>query len=226
MDFLTRNHISCATVKDEKTCFHNEIAQKYQMSDYHNHDFDDREWIENIRKGDEESFEFLFKKYYLSLARFAWRYVGSKAIAEELIQELFTNLWEKREELDTKGSVRSYLYKSVRNLSLNHLKHQNVKNKYDSEWMAQIGNPQIEFRDDKREKQIREAIAQAIEELPERSRMTYKLHRYDGLTYSEIAEVMDISVKTVESQMTRTLKILRERLAWLLPFLMITLLAG
>ena len=192
----------------------------------HNHEFDDRHWIENIRQGDDESFEFLFKKYYLPLARFAWRYVGSKAIAEELVQELFTNLWEKRGELDTEGSVRSYLYKSVRNLSLNHLKHQDVKNKYDRQWMAQKENPQIEFRDDQREKQIREAIAQAIDELPERSKMTYKLHRYDGLTYPEIAEVMDVSVKTVESQMTRTLKILRERLSWLLPFLMIALLAG
>jgi RNA polymerase sigma-70 factor (family 1) len=195
-------------------------------TDNNNHEFDDRHWIENIRQGDDESFEFLFKKYYLPLARFAWRYVGSKAIAEELVQELFTNLWEKRGELDTEGSVRSYLYKSVRNLSLNHLKHQDVKNKYDSQWMAQKVNPQIDFRDEQREKQVREAIAQAIEELPERSKMTYKLHRYDGLTYPEIAEVMDVSVKTVESQMTRTLKILRERLSWLLPFLMIALLAG
>jgi len=192
----------------------------------HNHDFDDRHWIENIRQGDDESFEFLFKKYYLSLARFAWRYVGSKAIAEELVQELFTNLWEKREELDTAGSVRSFLYKSARNLSLNHLKHQGVKNKYDHQWMAQKENPEIEFRDELREQQIRNAVAKAIEELPERSKMTYKLHRYDGLTYPEIAEVMDVSVKTVESQMTRTLKILRERLSWLLPFLMVALLAG
>ena len=192
----------------------------------HNHDFDDQHWIENIRQGDDESFEFLFKKYYLSLARFAWRYVGSKAIAEELVQELFTNLWEKRGELDTAGSVRSFLYKSARNLSLNHLKHQGVKNKYDHQWMAQKENPEIEFRDELREQQVRNAVAKAIEELPERSKMTYKLHRYDGLTYPEIAEVMDVSVKTVESQMTRTLKILRERLSWLLPFLMVALLAG
>ncbi len=192
----------------------------------HNHDFDDRHWIENIRMGDDESFEFLFKKYYFPLARFAWRYVNSKAIAEELVQELFTILWEKRKELNTDGSVRSYLYKSVRNLSLNHLKHQGIKNEYDRQWMEDKENPEIKFRDEYREQQIREAIAKAIEELPERSKMTYKLHRYDGLTYSEIAEVMDVSVKTVESQMTRTLKMLRESLAWLLPFLMIVLLAG
>lgn len=189
---------------------------------------DDAFWIENIRKGDERAFEILFKKYYLPLTRFAWRYVQSKAIAEELIQELFTILWEKRFELDmdTEKSIRSYLYKSARNLALNQIKHQEVKNKYDNEWMDQKENPEIEYRDRLREQQIRNAIAQAVEELPPRSKMTYKLHRYDGLTYTEIAEVMDVSVKTVESQMTRTLKMLREKLAWLLPFLMIAVMAS
>lgn len=197
--------------------------------DKHNpkNDFDDRRWIENVKKGDEKSFELLFKKYYMPLARFAWRYVNSKAIAEELVQDLFTTLWEKREEWDDrKGTVRSYLYKSVQNLSLNHQKHQRVKNEYDQQWMEQKENPEMEFRDEYREQQIRKAVAKAIEELPERSKMIYKLHRYDGLTYPEIAEVMGISEKTVESQMTRTLKILRERLSWLLPFLFFALLAA
>lgn len=198
------------------------------MTDNHNdkNDFDDQFWIENIQKGDEESFEFLFKKYYLPLTRFAWRYVNSKAIAEELVQELFTNLWDKRKFLDTTGSVRSYLYKSARNLSINHLKHQDVKNRYDKLWTTQKEYTEIEFNDKIREQQIRNAIATAIEELPSRSKMTYKLHRYDGLTYEEIANVMEVSVKTVESQMTRTLKILRERLSYLLPLLLIALLTG
>jgi len=198
------------------------------MIDYRNHtnDFDDQFWIENIQKGDEESFEFLFKKYYLPLTRFAWRYVNSKAIAEELVQEIFTIIWEKRKDLDTTGSVRSYLYKSVRNLSINQLNHHELKNRYDRQWTSQRENPEITFHDEIREEQIRHAIATAIEELPPRSKMTYKLHRYDGLTYGEIAEVMEVSVKTVESQMTRTLKILRERLSYLLPYLLIALLAG
>jgi RNA polymerase sigma-70 factor (family 1) len=192
----------------------------------HIKDLDDKLWVERISNGDEQAFEFLFKKYYLPLTRFAWRYVHSKAVAEELIQELFTILWEQREDWNTDGSVRSYLYKSVRNLSLNHLKHQGVKQEFDHQWMELKENPRIVFRDEYREQRIREAIAKAIEELPERSKMTYKLHRYDGLTYREIAEVMEVSVKTVESQMTRTLKILRQRLAWLLPFVLLVLNTG
>ena len=187
----------------------------------HNNHFDDEFLIESIQNGDERAFEYLFKEYYLPLSRFAWRYVKSKAIAEELVQELFTILWEKRESWDTTGSIRSYLYISIRNLALNHLKHQEVKDKYDPEWMDKKENPEIKFQDDYREQQVRDAIAKAIEELPERSKMTYKLHRYDGLTYGEIAKVMDVSEKTVESQMSRTLKKLRNRLAWLLPVLII-----
>lgn len=191
-----------------------------------NYDLDDEFWTENIQKGDERAFEILFKKYYLPLTRFAWRYVHSKAIAEELVQELFAILWESRKGWKNGKSIRSYLYKSIRNLCLNYLKHQKVKEKYDRQWMDQKEHPEIEYREPYREQQIRTAIAKAIEELPSRSKMTYKLHRFDGLTYEEIADVMGVSVKTVESQMTRTLKNLRERLAWLLPFLVMILTGG
>lgn len=184
---------------------------------------DERCWIELIQDGDERAFELLFKEYYKPLTRFAWRYVKCKAIAEGLVQDIYSDIWENREKLDLEGSIRPYLYKVVRNHSLNYLKHKEVQRKYDPQWMAQKEVPMVVYRDKKREKQIQEAIEQAIEELPERSKMTYKLHRHDGLTYQEIADVMDVSVKTVESQMTRTLKLLRERLAYLLPVLIVIL---
>lgn len=183
-------------------------------------------WIGLIQKGDEHAFELLFKEYYEPLTRFAWRYVKCKAVAEGLVQDIYSDIWEEREGLDLEGSIRPYLYKVVRNHSLNYLKHQEVKRKYDPQWMEQNKFPMVVYRDKKREEQIRKAIELAIEELPERSKMTYKLHRHDGLTYQEIAEVMDVSVKTVESQMTRTLKMLRERLAYLLPFLIMVLSVG
>jgi RNA polymerase sigma-70 factor (family 1) len=182
---------------------------------------DECSWIELIRDGDEYAFELLFREYYAQLTRFTWRYVKSKAVAEGLVQDIFSDIWENREELELSGSIRPYLYKVVRNHSLNYIKHQEVERKYDPLWMDQKEIPMINYRDKKREEQIRKAIEKAVDELPERSKMTYKLHRHDGLTYQEIAEVMDLSVKTVESQMTRTLKILREKLAYLLPFLVV-----
>lgn len=181
---------------------------------------DDQFRIARIREGDEYEFEALFKEYYLLLTRFAWKYVKSQAVAEEFVQDVFADLWENREELKLNGPVRPYLYKVVRNHALNYVKHHQVKRKYDPKWMDQKETPMVTYQDDKREEQIRKAIEQAIEELPTRSKMTYKLHRHDGLTYVEIAEVMEVSVKTVESQMTRTLQMLRDRLAYLLPILM------
>lgn len=189
-------------------------------------DAEDRLWVENIRNGKDEYFELLFRKYYMPLTRFAWRYVGSEAIAEEMTQDLFTILWENRRSREMPGSVKSYLYKSIRNLSLNHIKHQDVRKKYDKQWGENDEYDEIEFYDNAHVQQVRRTIKKAVEELPDRSKMTYKLHRYDGLTYEEIAEVMEVSVKTVESQMTRTLKQLRARLSYLLPFLLTALLAG
>ena len=88
------------------------------MKDFQNRnhdDDDDRFWMESIRGGDEESFEFLFKKYYLPLTRFAWRHVGSKAIAEELVQELFTILWEQKGDWIA-TEVESLIYESIPNI--------------------------------------------------------------------------------------------------------------
>jgi RNA polymerase sigma-70 factor (ECF subfamily) len=183
-------------------------------------------WIRYIENEDASGFEELFKKYYLQLTRFSWRYVKSKAVAEGIVQDFFADIWENGEEMNIQGTIKTYFYRAVRNRSLNQIKHQEVKNKYDPLWMEQKESPILEFRDEKREQQIKQAIEEAIESLPERGKMVYKLHRFDGLTYEEIAEVMDISVKTVESQMSRSLKMLREKLAYLLPFIITTLMIG
>lgn len=181
-------------------------------------------WVTNIRKGDHEAFEALFKEYYFILARFSWRYVGSESIAEEMVQEVMASIWETRESFEITGSLRAYLFKAVRNRSLDYLKHQRVKQKYIDSHRNKEDHSfiDIEFNDEERESRIRMAIEREIEALPHRSRMTFKLHRHDGLTYEEIAEVMDVSIKTVESQMVRTLKKLRERLSYLLSFILIS----
>ncbi len=188
-------------------------------------DITKKDWVLKIQKGDEQAFECLFKEHYYHLSRFAWRYVKSKAIAEELVQEVFANIWENRRSWSPSGPIRGYLYQAVKHRALDHLKHEEVRQEYDPKWMKNKENPTIDFEDSRRKQQLKQAINKEIEALPSRSKMTYKLHRYDGLTYREIAEVMDVSVKTVESQMTRTLKRLRKRLSYLLPFLLVATLA-
>ena len=178
---------------------------------------DEKLWEAFVRESNEKAFEILYKRYYSQLVRFSWRYSKSKAVAEELVQDFFTDIWENAEILNITYSVKAYFFKAIRNSSLNYIKNQKVQEKYDPEWMSMKKETvMLEIEDKFQEKKIQEAIKNAVENLPERSRMTYKLHRNDGLTYEEIAEVMVVSVKTVESQMTRTLKILRNRLSYLL----------
>jgi len=175
------------------------------------------DWLASIREGDDQAFEKLFHEYYLPLTRFAWRYTESKAIAEELVQDLFLEIWENRKTWTPFGNLRPCLYRIVKGKCLNHLKHCKIKLKYDKrwveEWTATTYWPDGSDSDEEEIQGILNSLNQAVELLPERCKMIYKLHRMDGLTYPEIAEVMEISQKTVESQMSRALRILREKLA-------------
>ncbi|MEX2404177.1 MAG: RNA polymerase sigma-70 factor [Balneolales bacterium] len=169
-------------------------------------------WIEDIREGDKYAFEKLYLKFYSPLCKFAWRFLRSSHISEELVQDVFLNIWESRASLDPDKNITSFLYKDVRNKVLNHLKHQNIVKEY---------NPEIEWLNPAAVTQLHDfdgndvfikTVKKAIENIPEYARQIYKLNRKDGLTYREISEVLDISPKTVEAQMSKALKSLRRDL--------------
>lgn len=177
------------------------------------------QWINELQKGNEEYFELLFHTYYKPLCRFAVRYTGTVSLAEEMVQEVFLNIWKQRAEWNPQTSIRAYLYQSVRNQALDHLKHHQVREKYD----AEVGHElhQHEFEDEIpywQSDRFIKLVNQQIEQLPERCRQIFKLHRFDGLTYKEIAEVLQLSTNTVEVQMYRAMKTLRSRM---LPYLTI-----
>ncbi len=169
--------------------------------------------IKKIKTGDKDAFERLFLKFYDPLCNFAWRYVHSVHISEELVQDVFLNVWESRERLDPDKNIKSYLYKAVRNKVLNYLKHKDVAEKYNKQidWLNSVDISQMHDFDEQSE--FIEAAQEAIEDLPEGARRIYKLSRKDGLSYQEIADVLDISVRTVESQMSRALEKLRNSLS-------------
>ncbi|MGD8427688.1 MAG: RNA polymerase sigma-70 factor [Balneolaceae bacterium] len=170
-------------------------------------------WIEKIRRGDKDAFEKLFLRFYEPLCNFAWTYVRSSHISEELVQDAFLAVWESRESLDKEKNIKTYLFQVVRNKSLNHLKHQEVAREHNKhiEWLNSAPISQIHDFDE--ESEFIKAARQAIEDLPERAWQIYTMNRKDGLTYREIAEVLDISPRTVESQMSRALKQLRQSLS-------------
>ncbi len=170
-----------------------------------------------IQKGDRGAYRELFLLLYAPLSKFAWRYVRSNHIAEELVQDVFLEIWEGRERLDPQQNVKSYLYQSVKNKALNHIKHQETAEEHNNtiQWLNERIATQNHHLDE--ESRFVQAAKKAIEDLPEGARNIYKLSRKDGLTYKEIADVLEISPKTVESQMSRALKILRRELAKFLP---------
>ncbi len=154
------------------------------------------------------SFEQLFREYFTPLISFAKKILVDEDDAREVVHNVFINLWEKREEIDLSRSLKSYLFTSVHNRSLNVIRD---RKKFSSEEVPDMAgewdvSAQIESME------LEEKIREAIDALPEKCRQIFEMNRFDGLKYSEIAEQLEISVKTVENQISKALKILREKL--------------
>jgi RNA polymerase sigma-70 factor (ECF subfamily) len=174
----------------------------------------DFDYMEGIRSSNSEAFASLFRKYYEPLYRFAGRFVKDAQTAESVVQDVFVKLWEKREELHIQSSVKSYLYTAVKNHSLNHLKREKAMVPVDGFNMHEddrTPSPEQVLIDN----EMMVAVHGAIDKLPPQCRRIYRMKKYDGLSYSEIAEVLNISINTVKTQMKRALKSLHKQLAYL-----------
>lgn len=169
-----------------------------------------------IRNGDEAAFEQAFRAHYAELCGFARRYTNDCDRAEELVQDLFTDLWARRTTLAVRGGLRAYLYAAMRNRCLNARQRQLIERDWlERERTAELHDLHHDRKTDEdpvvnAETEVR--VRRAIAALPERCRTTMELRWYRGLNYAEIAQAMGISVKGVENQLARGLKSLRERL--------------
>ena len=174
---------------------------------------DEAAWVERIRTGDPMAFEALFHAYHASLCSFAYRYLGARDLAEEMVQEVFLFVWERRESWDVRSSVRSYLFTAVRNAALSYLRHERVVARRDAR--VRILQDTVAPGADLEVVQAETvaAIQEAVARLPDRCRLVFTLHREQGLTYAEVAEVLGISPRTVEVQIGRALRSLRRCLA-------------
>lgn len=178
----------------------------------------DHQLLERIKSGNASYYEELFRKYYRPLCLFALKYLRDPDEAEEIVQEMFVRIWQKKENLVIATSLKSYLYQAVRNICLNHLKHEAVKLEYqknsiDSSSTANVSDTLVAL-----ELEVR--IRETLDKLPTERKRIFLMSRNEGLKYREIAEKLNISVKTVENQMSKALKFLKSEL---IDFLSVTL---
>jgi len=184
---------------------------------------DEKILIRKIKEGDAWAFKNVMRKYYRELVDFAYHYVNSSHVAKDVVQDVFANIWERRSRWSPDRSLKLYLYQSVKNEALKLLRDRKTEYKYIEAYLEEKGEQKIVLKEEIEgdNQEFQEVVRQAIQSLPERARMTYQLHRRDGLTYKEIAQVMEISHETVESQMSRALQLLRERLSKFVPILVL-----
>jgi RNA polymerase sigma-70 factor (ECF subfamily) len=165
-----------------------------------------------IRNGDVGQFESLFRSSYVSLVRYAKTLIKDHDTAEEIVQDLFYRIWKDREKLNIESSLNGYLFRSVHNKCLHYIEHNRVVERHAEEMAYQQTETQESPSDILNYNELQEKIASILERLPDRCGKIFTMSRFEGLKYTEIAEKLSVSVKTVEANMGRALKEFRKEL--------------
>ncbi len=178
--------------------------------------------IAKVESDDEYKFELLFRKYYVRLCGFANKFICDRAEAEEIVQEVFLNVWKKRGQLMLNEEIGPYLFRSVRNLCINMVEHKKVVDSYYAVIMQvyQYSSEKFNTYDPVLYAELQQKVDVAVGSLPVECGKIFRMSRLEGMKYTEIAEKFGISVKTVETQMSRALAKLR---AELIDFLIIVI---
>ena len=176
----------------------------------------DADLLARLRGGDHAAFDAIFRQWYEPVVRSANRVLHDPGVAEELSQDVFLELWRRRETLAPDSSVAGYLMQAVRNRALNHLRHLHVQKK-SAVYVEALSEPAKQADAETQAGELHDAIRDAIAALPPRTREVFLLSRERNLRYSEIAEQLGVSVKAVEANMSRALRQLRDKLSPFLP---------
>ena len=179
------------------------IAGKYENSI--------TEPLDLIKKGDTKAFESIFKTYYEDLVKYSYQFIQLQAVSEEIVQDVFVSYWERRETVEIKSSLKSYLYRAVKNRTINYIKLQLPKDQKTSD-IDELPIMVIDDSDSSDLSSMHKLISSEINKLPVKCRTIFLLSRTEGLSHKEIAEELNLSVKTIENQIGIALKRLRETL--------------
>ena len=186
-------------------------------------DFQDQQIASLLVKRDEAAFEQVFKTHYKNLHAYAFTILKDEVEAEETVQQVFFKLWERSEHLSFSGPVAAYLYRAVHNESLNFLKHQKVKANHQLQVAYSMKNKSEQVQGKMITREMEKKFREALNELPEQCRTVFQLSRFEDMKYREIADKLDISIKTVEKHMGKAFKLLRTKLVDFLPLLLLLL---
>jgi RNA polymerase sigma-70 factor (ECF subfamily) len=173
----------------------------------------DSDIIGRIRQGDKQEFEKLFRSSYVSLVRYAKTLIRDHDAAEEIVQDLFFRLWKDRQDMKIESSLNGYLFKSVHNRALHYIEHQKVVSRHAGEMIAGAELTSETVTEVIYYNELQERVSRVLERLPGRCRMIFRMSRFDGMKYTEIADKLAVSLKTVEADMGKALKEFRKALA-------------
>jgi len=163
-----------------------------------------------IKKNNQKAFEELFNKYYQTLCNFSFMMTHNKSSAEEVVADVFANIWIGRKKIYIEKNLQSYLYKSTRNTTISYLrKNKNNFELIDEDKHSISMSPTFQDVNSSKE-ELKDKADKLLKVVPKRSREVFILHRFNEFKYRDIAELLDISIKTVEKHMSKALKLLKE----------------
>ncbi len=167
------------------------------------------DYLSGLKSGDKKTFKNIFEEYYPSLVLFAIRYLKSQSQAEDIVQESFCKLWDHRKELHSENGIKSYLYTTVRNRSINLIRSLKIRDRHVAE--IQDVEPTVDFESVFIEEESLRLFYAVLEELSESQKLVIK-KTIEGYNREEIAKMMNLSVDTVKYHKTKAFNYLRERL--------------
>lgn len=184
------------------------------MRDSDNYDLntDSKFLINRLKRGEEAAYELLFREYYKLLTVFANKYVNDMETSKEIVQDLFVHLYEKRDQLDINSSLKSYLFRSTHNRSINYINSQKIRFKYAEHVKVTASARENSLENEVNKTELEHALYKAIDDLPPKCQAIFKMNRFEGLSNSEIAEKLSLSKRTIETQISKALKILRVKM--------------
>ncbi len=164
--------------------------------------------LQKLKAGDQSAFDRLFKQYYKYLVVIAYKYVKDDHLSRDLVQDVFMDLWKRRESIDIELSLKFFLRRAVINRSLSTIR-KNSRMSFEEDAGLNVPTKNNETESHYQMKELHEVLEAAYAKLPARCLEVFKLSRHEGLSHKEIAAKLDISTKTIENQMTKALKIIR-----------------